>query len=1266
MILVIKDEDTIRQISVRQTHKTIPIGESEVSVIQSTGRWHIHLPYALISEEHTLTDGKTVILKERENKTEYTLIMYEDDTGFDQYHRYVFPDLITLSEDSEGNTCISSAHKENEILSVMRDVQTIHTQSADVAVNERIISDTIRFRDGDMITFCNLRMFMTGESVFINACENIHIQLDPFPSHEQHTDPVSIHPLQSVPALDQPVQTEMKLQLPEPEQKSFVSEERPLLYTIGPSLMMSGASLCVGTFSAWNSYMQGRNPADVIPMLVLPLVMVVSTLLWNPLTRHAERKKRKRETEEILYSYRCILASYKEEIRLSQRNYRQQVEARFPYPEKLMSCLKECTVHELHGTEKLYLRAGDSTNAFHVSMEMPRIARDPQISEMINNFTRSIRSDSLQPWLKDFRQYRSIGIRCGEKQEPLFEYLILQMYWVYGIRPVFLIHDEANLQSVWIRKLATCVHQKRMILQDEEEAVELCQKDNMILVSDYPLENHRKEILCLMMDNEEQAADAGMILDPDHDLYYDRIAHTTGSFCFHVTDPFNMERITDRILPERYESEQENGFLGMYECSDAKYLNLEDRWEQNDVNVSLKAYLGKDEHGNLIVLDLNEKKDGPHGLIAGMTGSGKSELIITMLLSLAVNYSPQDVQFALIDFKGGGISQAIGCGETALPHIAGILTNLDTEEMERALISFHQECIRREKLIAAMNSHSVTPVMNLQDYRRNWSEDMNLPYLADLIIVIDEFAELKRERPEFLKDLISIARIGRSLGVHLILSTQKPGGSVSDEIWTNCSFKICLKVSQRQDSFEMLHNEQACQLREAGSFLLLSDGKIRRGRAAYANMRHPLNSCHVSIHDETGRIIMNSASFTRSGPPEIISVLNEIRKNRKDNKKADPLWMDPLQEKSVSDVPYGTGIYGQYDDYHHQSQPWMKIPERGSMLFITMNPEERKKITDSLLYAFLSSMKSDEELYLINDTGMETEEWRKIRMFTDSFASVYEDKRKNVLDRILYRRNSKEKIVLMIDDLSSFLASDEENSLILQNIIEQADSRNTVIILMNGVMQKVPYRIAGLITERYVLQCEKPQEVQQVLECSRHHVQKKKGWGLLKKDTVMEFRYLTCSEEEIRRLAMETIARYGNEKTYCIPCMPEKIRLREYRGTRIPLGLKERDFTWCTIPPVETVSVVAMYPEELERIHALLSPYSKCRYPEEKNADDAQVLLMDFDTWTKEQPDTEAVLLIGDAFLQQFVYRCRKKELKKNEALFCHGHEREVIRIVEE
>ena len=115
---------------------------------------------------------------------------------------------------------------------------------------------------------------------------------------------------------------------------------------------------------------------------------------------------------------------------------------------------------------------------------------------------------------------------------------------------------------------------------------------------------------------------------------------------------------------------------------------------------SLQVPLGVDKQGNIFKLDLHEKFHGPHGLIAGMTGSGKSELIITYILSLAVNYHPHEVSFIIIDYKGGGVALAFENRETGrkLPHIAGTITNLDTAEMNRALVSIESELRRRQKM----------------------------------------------------------------------------------------------------------------------------------------------------------------------------------------------------------------------------------------------------------------------------------------------------------------------------------------------------------------------------------------------------------------------------------------------------------------------------------------------------------------------------------------------------------------------------------------
>lgn len=140
-------------------------------------------------------------------------------------------------------------------------------------------------------------------------------------------------------------------------------------------------------------------------------------------------------------------------------------------------------------------------------------------------------------------------------------------------------------------------------------------------------------------------------------------------------------------------------FLEMYNVGKVEQLNSYNRWQTNVPINSLQAPLGIDKQGNTFKLDLHEKFHGPHGLIAGTTGSGKSELIITYILSLAVNYHPNEVSFIIIDYKGGGVALAFENKEVGrkLPHIAGTITNLDTVEMHRSLVSIESELRRRQK-----------------------------------------------------------------------------------------------------------------------------------------------------------------------------------------------------------------------------------------------------------------------------------------------------------------------------------------------------------------------------------------------------------------------------------------------------------------------------------------------------------------------------------------------------------------------------------------
>ena len=254
--------------------------------------------------------------------------------------------------------------------------------------------------------------------------------------------------------------------------------------------------------------------------------------------------------------------------------------------------------------------------------------------------------------------------------------------------------------------------------------------------------------------------------------------------------------------------------LHIYSVED---IDLKERWGDSRVFNSMAAPLGVNAKNEIVFLDLHEKAHGPHGLVAGTTGSGKSEILQTFILSAATLFHPYEVSFVIIDFKGGGMVNQF----KDLPHLIGAITNIDGREIDRSLKSIKAELLKRQELFAQAN------VNHIDKYIKLYKEHKVAVALPHLIIIVDEFAELKAEQPEFMKELISAARIGRSLGVHLILATQKPSGQVNEQIWSNSKFKLCLKVQTREDSNEVLKSPLAAEIKEPGrAYLQVGNNEI--------------------------------------------------------------------------------------------------------------------------------------------------------------------------------------------------------------------------------------------------------------------------------------------------------------------------------------------------------------------------------------------------------------------------------------------------------
>lgn len=258
-------------------------------------------------------------------------------------------------------------------------------------------------------------------------------------------------------------------------------------------------------------------------------------------------------------------------------------------------------------------------------------------------------------------------------------------------------------------------------------------------------------------------------------------------------------------------------FFEMYHVNEPKELDSLRRWQENSAYKSLAVPIGARAEEDFVELNLHEKAHGPHGLMAGTTGSGKSETVQTYILSLAVNFHPHEVGFLLIDYKGGGMANLFA----HLPHLLGTITNLDKQESMRAMASIKSELGRRQRIFGEFG------VNHINDYNKLFRMGKAKEPLPHLLIISDEFAELKKEQPEFMAELDSASRIGRSLGVHLILATQKPSGVVDAQVWSNSKFRICLKVQNAADSKEMLHTADAANITQSGrGFLQVGNNEI--------------------------------------------------------------------------------------------------------------------------------------------------------------------------------------------------------------------------------------------------------------------------------------------------------------------------------------------------------------------------------------------------------------------------------------------------------
>lgn len=694
-------------------------------------------------------------------------------------------------------------------------------------------------------------------------------------------------------------------------------------------------------------------------------------------------------------------------------------------------------------------------------------------------------------------------------------------------------------------------------------------------------------------------------LEVANTFFFSRIWQTIANI------PIRSSITGNAALPNNYT------FLEMYDVGLIDQLNIIDRWKRNDSTISLKAQVGIDENKMPIVLDIHEKFHGPHGLIAGATGSGKSEFIITYILSLAINYHPDDVAFLLIDYKGGGLTGAFEKKHMKLPHLVGTITNIDTNGLQRSLASIHSEVKRRQVVFNEARNIIDEGTIDIYKYQKLYHDGIVSEPIPHLLIICDEFAELKQQQEEFMDELISISRIGRSLGVHLILATQKPAGIVNDQIRSNSKFAICLKVQDKEDSLDVIKKPDAANLKNAGQFYMQvgNDDYFILGQSAWSGAPYFPSDTTKKKADKSIEFISNTGMPIKKlddSKQQVVNNEGEQLTNivkyicniaEKENIKTQNLWLENVPETIYVDKinkKYHVkrekntinAVIGEYDDPYNQKQGIVQLDLlNGGNAIIYGNAESGKEsLISTMIYDLITNYSSEDvQMYLL-DFGSEAlkifknaphigdiifmDEAEKLKRF---FGMIQEEitRRRDLLsnyngDYKLYLETCNKALPLIVVVINNYEAFNENYEVeyddLLLMLTREGLKYGITFVTTASSFNDMRYRLGQNFKNRIALQLNKEDDFYNIFE----KVGKKRpahifGRGLVSiRDEIFEFQTAkVCDAEDYNAYILnkcEEIKTNNKVKAKSIPVLPERLMVESVKEelkdiSSVPIGI---------------------------------------------------------------------------------------------------------------
>lgn len=1246
-----------------------------------------------------LNHGDELYVKYQESDTEVFSLSFVIDFDYEQKDYELALDIsgrerIKIGGTSDADICVSSVYLNNDSMEIVRkDGKTYvvdNNSKYGVFVNGSKITKSKQINACDFISIVDFSFYYKDGTLYspaypsmkLNGINSEKVQTHSthfkYPKFSRNTRIKHVIP-------ENELEIQQAIQKPQKPKKNIIMSLIPSIVMLAMTVVLRGVMGGGGTFVIYSAVSMSMG-------VVMSIISFIQ-----------ENKDYKKEYAERIERYNGYIADKEKTIQASRDN---EIRVRNLIYESLGNSLSEADSFGKRLFERevqdedflqVYLGKGTIESANQVKYpEQEFIDLDDPLATIPKDVSEKYRYIKDAPIVSDFKNSCGIGVVASpELIEQAIKNMTLDLgirHFFNDVRLVYILNDELAAKLDWlrwlrnvenpklgIRNIATDEESRNIILEDlyyilsEREA--LCSGDEgnkditfdeyyvvfvtgASSIASHPMSKYFKNcekygFTFVFLEEYEEFIPQGcgeMIrLQSEKQGVAIKTADgdTVTSFAF----PFVSDEVASEVAMKlgavnvdevTLEGELTKNItmfemLGILSVED---IDLTERWKSSTVYKSLAAPLGVRRKGQTVYLDISDKgaAHGPHGLVAGTTGSGKSEILQTYILSMATLFHPYEVGFVIIDFKGGGMANQF----KNLPHLIGTITNIDGREINRSLLSIKAELVKRQEMF------SKAGVNHINDYIRLYKDGKVTQPMPHLIMIVDEFAELKADHPDFMKELISAARIGRTLGVHLILATQKPAGVVDAQIWSNSKFKLCLKVQTKEDSNEVIKTPLAAEIVEPGrAYFQVGNNEIfELFQSAYSGANvpegneakdHTFAIYEKNLWGKKKLVYTNkksgSGSSNISQLQAIVDYVDDYCVNQGIARLPgiclpslkDKIFTSELSyENTSSEISVPIGIF---DDPEQQRQGSVILEPSRDNIFIVGSPQMGKTVLlQTLLYGLIRKYTPQQvNMYLVDCGSMVLKLFEESKHVGGVVLSNEDEKCRNLFKLLNTTIVQRKKIlsnsgvgnyaayleaghtdlplmVVIIDNMAAFKEYFPDEEEMITSLARESQGVGISLIVTAATSNALSYRTQANFGKKLVLNCIDPNEYGNVFGHCKETPKEVSGRGLVMLDKrIMEYQVAIVGnggkEAERSQELREYIEKRNAEctgKALPIPMVPEVLKLADVAAETpgmfrskgiVPIGM---DFA--------TVSYLSVNLNTLGALALLGDPDSKDRF----------------------------------------------------------------------